>query len=326
MDDPEFLTRSSPTRKHSEEEMTSSSDITIAATSTVAADSGDKGLNGASNANEDASIRDMSGGGFKSSSLYDAPVVLAATNFQQSAGSGHSGNSTFKPSTSVIDNPENQNYSVTKDDSHSVVGGDYGPFDDKPFDESVYAGNERPRCTIGIESFSDSALVTSSGDSVLSSGTSIEESSGEEKVSVQQWKSISESELETSKNLVTCSPCGKSTSKEGQWSKSDSDMVASGSIPCQEAESREFPSVACIVESDDRAGVLFTARRKAHSVSEVASLSEEIFSSTDTCPSVGDYFQSTDDLNIHKYSSEGNSPHSVSIIRILLRSTRGLDS
>ena len=271
IDDPEFLARSSPPRKQSEEELRHSSFGTVPIDlletrhvsktdeidSTAMSGKSDQPREGAFGT-EDSSPSGL----LETSSLY---VATADSNSALSDVSAQSLNSGDMSDTSVTQSTEP---ALLEEDAMSK-GNDFESYGDKPFDETVYAGNERPRCAIGIEDYSDTALEGSTGDSALSSGTSIEESSGEERALKRKRKCLSESEIQCSSisdSALPSSSAGASTERRNI--KSDSD-IASLTSPRKGAPkgSRETSSVTCIVEQDESKPRVHQLRPKSHSVS-----------------------------------------------------------
>lgn len=270
IDDPEFLARSSPPRKQSEEEVRHSSFGTVptdlpdvrrvSKTSEVdsiaEAGKSDEHREGVSHTEDSPPF------GLETSSLC---VLTTDSNSALSEESAQSLESADVSSTAVTQSTEPallEKEAISK-------GSEFEPYSDKPFDETVYAGNERPRCAIGIENYSDTALEASTGDSALSSGTSIEESSGEEKALKRKRNCLSESEVHSSSmsdSALPRSSVGAST--EHRSIKSDSD-IASLTSPRKGTPkgSRETSSITCIVEKDESEPRVHRLRPKSHSLS-----------------------------------------------------------
>lgn len=270
IDDPEFLARSSPPRKQSEEEVRHSSFGTVptdlpdvrrvSKTSEVdsiaEAGKSDEHREGVSHTEDSPPF------GLETSSLC---VLTTDSNSALSEESAQSLESADVSSTAVTQSTE----PALLEEEAISKGSEFEPYSDKPFDETVYAGNERPRCAIGIENYSDTALEASTGDSALSSGTSIEESSGEEKALKRKRNCLSESEVHSSSmsdSALPRSSVGAST--EHRSIKSDSD-IASLTSPRKGTPkgSRETSSITCIVEKDESEPRVHRLRPKSHSLS-----------------------------------------------------------
>ena len=191
MDDPEFLARNSPTRKRSVEDVRHAGaskpahGINVGAAGRISQVNDNKVV-GVGRDSEDVPSDSLSApasiGGLETSSHAVAtssnPGHSQSAEKEQNVTESYAGSSQSPETNSTEEEP-----SESED------------FDDKPFDETVYAGNERPRCSIGIDDYSDSPIGASSGDSALSSGTSIEGSSGDEKLLTRQRNSLSESDI-----------------------------------------------------------------------------------------------------------------------------------
>lgn len=248
IDDPEFLARSSPTRKRSHEDL---KQLTSSITSTDATEQGREG---------------------KSSKVGDTGKSNAASEEQQVPEFLHSEIKASRPfeqskeSTRVTISVATQRPALLEEEEEQQMeckSSDYEPDSDKPFDETVYAGNELPRCAIGIENFSDTALGTSTGDSDPSSATSIEESSAEERILARQRNCLSESDLQS----------GTMGDEEGnprgeRSAKSESDISAF-EAPKKETiqECQRTSPASCVVQQDDSKLYESHARPRAHSIS-----------------------------------------------------------
>ena len=256
MDDPEFLTRSSPTRKRSEEEMRYPSDCKptsgVETGGVSAMDEGDESTVTDDGCQQGRDEVDASSSvpGLESSQV----AVTTSSKPGSQSEMVEREKETVESNDGSSQGPE---MNTTEDDPSE--SGDFEPYEDKPFDETVYAGNERPRCSIGIDDYSDSAVgASNSSDSAVSSGTSIEESSGEGKLLTRQRNSLSESEIKTVHDEV------------GRRCKSDSEVTIMGAATRGVLQGRgkgqEKSSVTSIAEEvpDAMAG---SARPKAHSVS-----------------------------------------------------------
>ena len=142
----------------------------------------------------------------------------------------------------------------------------YEPFNDKPFDETVYAGNERPRCAIGLDNFSDSGLCEGTSNSAVTSGTSIEESSAEEAVNTKR-RSSSAGEIELQQQSSLKDSKAQQKGSEGELrTKSDSDVHSAVVIP-QKVSVQGQNSVKYIVDEDKTNQSVRKTRPKSHSVS-----------------------------------------------------------
>ena len=259
MDDPEFLTRSSPTRKRSEEEMRNPS----AGIATSGMDTG--GGCTMDKVDDNTVLEDgQQGQGEPDCSL---TANTALPDLESSAQGAMIASSNPGQSEVIEREPEAVQSNDGRSQSTSTEGepsesGEFEPYDDKPFDETVYAGNERPRCSIGIDDYSDSALGASNSDSAVSSGTSIEESSGEEKLLTRQRNSLSESELTSVQGGV------------GRSSKSDSEVTilssATRGVLQRKGAGQEKNSVTSIAEEGPPKPHAASPRRRAHSVSGVS--------------------------------------------------------
>ena len=305
MDDPEFLTRSSPTRKRSEEEMRYSAPSAIP-TDIIDTDSATKMSNIIDDIAKLAHDKHSKGvsstaalsvdtlhSGVKTSS----PCVVTTTS--NPAPSAESSRSVVSSITTVR-SPD----LVSLEEEVVLQRDDFEPYTDKPFDETVYAGNERPRCAIGIENYSDTALGASTGDSAPSSGTSIEESSGEERVVTRQRNSLSESELhQTSRSESELHQTSVSQSelvdgvKDKSRSKSDSDIhAASMHTPTKASLQGCHDTSTVIVEEDESEPSVRNTRPKSHSVSG----SHPVCFTTSSSRSSSS--ESPDDFSVHKFS------------------------
>lgn len=275
MDDPEFLTRSSPTRKRSEEEMRYSVAAAAAAAASSISTSGIDGGNTSKMSkvdehtvvDSDQQSEDVPEGVYSGDA--SSPSVLTTNS-----NPGQSETTEREPSlmNEAVDSHvgSSQSPELNSTEEEPSESGEFEPYDDKPFDENVYAGNERPRCSIGIDDYSDSALGASTGDSAVSSGTSINDSSGEEKVLTRQRNSLSESELH-----VTSVRDGVD-----KRSKSDSEVTVSGTATrvLQQGKDagQQTSSVTCIVEEgSSKPHVGSSVQRKAHSFSGSSPISNE---------------------------------------------------
>ena len=280
MDDPEFLARNSPTRKRSEEDVrhtgaskpTHGIDVATAGKmSQVNENQTDGGSHDSQDVPSDSLSAPASVGGLDTSShvvtTSSNPGHSESAERDQEASEGYTGSSQSPEPICAEEEP-----------SESA---DFEAFDDKPFDETVYAGNERPRCSIGIDDYSDSAIGASSGDSAVSSGTSIEGSSGEEKPLTRHRNSLSESDIANVRGEVD------------RRCKSDSEVTIAGTatrgVVQGKAGTQERSSVTSITEEvplKPRG-----QRPKAHSISG-GSLPNYTSSSS----------ESPDDLNVCKFS------------------------
>lgn len=280
MDDPEFLARNSPTRKRSVEDVRHAG----ACKPAHGIDVGTAGKMSQVNENQvmgvgqdsqdvlnDSLSAAASVGGLETSSQVVStssnPEHSESVEREQEVTGGYAGSSQSPELNSTEEEPSES--------------GDFEAFDDKPFDETVYAGNERPRCSIGIDDYSDSAIGASSGDSAVSSGTSIEGSSGEEKLLTRQRNSLSESDITSVRGGVD------------RRCKSDSEVTTVGTstrgVVQGKEGGQEKSSVASITEEVPLKPR--SLRPKAHSISGG--------SPTVYTPSSS---ESPDDSNIYKFS------------------------
>ena len=277
MDDPEFLARSSPTRKRSVE------DVRLAGASKPAhgIDTGTAGK--MSQVNEVASVGQGSQDVLNDSLSAAASIGGLETSSLVSTGSnaGHSESVEKEQDATESYAGSSQSPELNSTEEEPSESGDFEAFDDKPFDETVYAGNERPRCSIGIDDYSDSAMGASSGDSAVSSGTSIEGSSGEEKLLTRQRNSLSESDITSVRGGVD------------RRCKSDSEVTTVGTLTRSAVQGKgggqEKSSVTSITEEVPLKPR--SLRPKAHSISGG---SPTVYSPPSTEP--------PDDLNICKFS------------------------
>ena len=280
MDDPEFLARNSPTRKRSEE------DVRQAGASKPAHGIDARTAGKMSQVDKDEVVegsQDTHGvpGDSLSVSASVGNLETSSRVVTTSSNPGHSESVDRDQETTEGYAGSSQSPEPSFAQEEPSVSGDFGAFDGKPFDETVYAGNERPRCSIGIDDYSDSAIGASSGDSALSSGTSIEGSSGEEKPLPRQRNSLSESDIANDRDGVD------------RRCKSDSEVTIvdtmTRSVAQEKSGTRERSSVTSITE-----GVPLRPRNqrpKAHSISGGSPTSYTLSSN-----------ESPDDLNICKFS------------------------
>ncbi|PFX21183.1 Inositol hexakisphosphate and diphosphoinositol-pentakisphosphate kinase 2 [Stylophora pistillata] len=227
MDDPEFLTRSSPTRKRSEEDVRVSSAAT-----------------GSTAGNVNTMIRGVGDDGHQSQdSLVNTTSSISNPNSSSSpcvtATSAHPGQSqtTKKTESSVDETAQSTVGSSAGAELNSTAEEVFESGELEPYDEIVYAGNERPRFSIGMEDYSDSAIGEGTGDSTVSSGTSIDDSSGEEKPLKRQRNSLSETEISPAPTEIE-----------------------------RRSKDQEASSIKCIEEEDDSKPQLASRRPKAHSL------------------------------------------------------------
>ena len=280
MDDPEFLARNSPTRKRSVEDVRHvgvnkpAHGINVGTAGKISQVNENKVV-GVGRDSQDVPSDSLSAaasfGGLETSSQFVAtssnPGHSQSAEREQNASESYSGSSQSPETNSTEEEPSDC--------------GDFEAFDDKPFDETVYAGNERPRCSIGIDDYSDSAIGASSGDSAVSSGTSIEGSSGEEKMLTRQRNSLSESDLTSVRG------------GDDRRCKSDSEVTIVGTLTRSVVQgkvgSQEKSSVTSITEEAPSKSRCL--RPKAHSISGGSPTAYTSSSS-----------ESPDDLNICKFS------------------------
>ena len=235
MDDPEFLTRSSPTRKRSEEDVRISSAASVPTAEIVNAKN--KVVVDGSRQSQDSAL--------------NAKTSIPRTS---------PGNSQTAERVEFVVNDADKSSVGSSQDvvHHSTEEEPLESGDFEPYDDTVYAGNERPRFSIGMEDYSDSAMGASTGDSTVSSGISIEESSGEEKPLTRQRNSLSETELSNVDNGIN------------RRCKSDSEVFTLATkirtSPRRKMKDQEASPVKCIVEEDSSQPYVRSPRRKAHSV------------------------------------------------------------
>lgn len=277
MDDPEFLARNSPTRKRSVEDVRHvgaskpAHGINVGTAGKISQVNENKVVGVGRDSQDvpgDSLSAPASVGGLETSShvvaISSNPGHSRSAEREQNANESYAGSSKSPETNSTEEEP-----SESED------------FDDKPFDETVYAGNERPRCSIGIDDYSDSPIGASSGESAVSSGTSIEGSSGEEKLLTRQRNSLSESDITNVRGGVD------------RRSKSDSEVTIVGTLTRSVVQGKgggqEKSSVTSI--SEEVPSKPRGLRPKAHSISGG--------SPTVYTPSSS---ESPDDLNICKFS------------------------
>ena len=279
MDDPEFLARNSPTRKRSEE------DVTHAGAKKPAHGCDARTAGKMSQVNKDEVVegsQDTHGapGDSRSVSVSVGNLETSFNAVTTSSNPGHSESVDRDQETAEGYAGSSQSPEPSFAQEEPSVSGDLGAFDGKPFDETVYAGNERPRCSIGIDDYSDSAIGASSGESALSSGTSIEGSSGEEKPLPRQRNSLSESDITDVRDGVD------------RRCKSDSEVTIvdtmTRSVAQGKSESLERSSVTSITEEVPLKPR--NQRPKAHSISGGSPNNYTLSSN-----------ESPDDLNICKF-------------------------
>ena len=261
IDDPEFLARSSPTRKRSHEDL---KQLSSTVTSTDATEQGRKGKTskvgdaGKSSAtSEEQQVQEFSHTEIKSSRPFEQSKESTRVTISVT---------TQSPRSALLEEEEVQQM--------ECKSSDYEPDSDKPFDETVYAGNELPRCAIGIENFSDTALGTSTGDSDPSSVTSIEESSAEERILARQRNCLSESDLQSG-----AVGDGEGNPRGERSTKSEGDISAF-EVPKKETvqECQKTSPASCVVQQGDSKLCESHARPRAHSInvsSPVVSASSE---------------------------------------------------
>lgn len=280
MDDPEFLARNSPTRKRSEEDVRHlgaskpAHGVDVGTSSKMSQVNEDKVVGGGQHSQDvpnDSHTASPSVVGLETSSH----VVATSSN------PGHSENVEREQQATEGNAGSSQSPELNSTEEEPSESGDFETFDDKPFDETVYAGNERPRCSIGIDDYSNSAIGASSGDSAVSSGTSIEGSSGEEKLLTRQRNSLSESDIASVRGGVD------------RRCKSDSEVTILGTVTRGVVQGKgagqERSSVTSIAEEVPLKPR--SPRPKAHSISGG---SPTIYTSSSS--------ESPDDLNICKCS------------------------
>lgn len=261
MDDPEFLTRSSPTRKRSEEEMRYPSGCKptsgVETGGVSAMDEGDKSTVIDDGCQKDWDEVDASTASSSVPGLESSSHVAVTT----SSNPGPPSEMVERERETVESNDgSSQDPEINTAEGDPTESGDFEAYEDKPFDETVYAGNERPRCSIGIDDYSDSPVgASNSSDSAVSSGTSIEESSGEEKVLTTQRNGSSESKLKAVHD------------RAGRRCKSDSEVTILGAATRGVLQGRgrgqEKSSVTSIAEEGPSKPHAGSPRPKAHSVS-----------------------------------------------------------
>ncbi|XP_068711833.1 inositol hexakisphosphate and diphosphoinositol-pentakisphosphate kinase 2-like isoform X2 [Montipora foliosa] len=286
IDDPEFLARSSPTRKRSHEDisqLSSSADVTEPGHERKCSKIGDVGKSG--------------------TSVEHTQCFVTTTNSLNSEIKHSHPVEESKESTRVTIHVETPSLRAVLREEEEIQSkrSDLEPDNDKPFDETVYAGNELPRCAIGIENFSDTALGTSTGESDPSSGTSIEESSGEERVLTRQRNCLSESDLQCG----VMGDGGASGSTRGERSaKSESDIptfTAAGEEILQEYQ--KASPVPCIVEQDESEPRVSYARPKSFTFSGSSPANYTVPASTSS--------ESPEDLTPQKFPKDIKKPSSA---------------
>ena len=206
MDDPEFLARNSPTRKRSEEDVRISSAAGGSTTGNVYTTS--RGVADDGHQVQDSVVNTTTS--INSPNSSSAPYGIATSTYP-----GQS--QTTEKTGSFVNDTANDIGSSVSAEQNSAVEEALESEEFEPYDETVYAGNERPRFSIGMEDYSDSAVGPSTGDSTVSSGTSIDDSSGEEKPLKRQRNSLSETEISPAPTEVE------------RRCKSDSDVLSVGS-------------------------------------------------------------------------------------------------
>ena len=290
IDDPEFLARSSPTRKRSQEELrylSSNKTSTEVPEEVIKTRKLDEICKSKSEQHNEgvSGTTDSLHSGLKSSS---PNVVATDGNIAQSEESARSSKSPDETTSAAKQSPGPEEETISKSD-------EFEPYSDKAFDETVYAGNERPRCSIGIEDYSDTALGASTGDSSApSSGTSIEETTGEERVMVRQRSSLSESDLHRSGIGDGELPSTSVSSRQERITKSDTDIsIFTAQKKGARQACHETSSITCIVEQDESKHHVTRVRPKSHSISGSHPIIYTAPSSTGESP---------DDLSIHKFS------------------------
>ena len=148
------------------------------------------------------------------------------------------------------------------------------------YDEVVYSGNELPRSAIGSDDYSDSALGASVEDICLSSGISMDEIPGEEKLLSRRRHSMSDTEVKSFHGAATTDKPGQLIRKKGpqiRRRKSETDFVnnaatATRDVTQKEKGGRKISSVTCIVEEDASEPHVPVGRPKSHSMIEDANL------------------------------------------------------
>ena len=257
MDDPEFLARKSPCRKRSVE------DARFSTSSGIPSDAVVEGtVNRAQGVDESQNEKDVKG----------VPNADPGLTLPPDASTTDSRSTASKKSVQNFDTSDLVSVVATSlgpdlvEDEKSLNETGYEPFNDKPFDETVYAGNERPRCAIGLDNFSDSGLCEGTSDSAVTSGTSIEESSAQEAVNTKR-RSSSAGEIELQQQSSLKDSKTQQKGREGELrTKSDSD-VHSAVVISRKVSVQGQNSVKCIIDEDKTNQSVRKARPKSHSVS-----------------------------------------------------------
>lgn len=264
MDDPELLTSSSPTRKHSEEEEAMRSSAASILTSdkdveNTVVDSGQQKEDVSGSAS--AISADTARSDLNPSRPY---VVITSASPGQYDPAENVQNCITEPVKWTIGTSQSHNFNSADDEPPERE--EFEPYDDKPFDEAVYSGNERPRCEIGIDDYSDSTVGASMDDSAVSSNMSIHELPEDKKLLTRRQHRLSESELTS-----FCGVAGDKSEqhfitkdREGRRCKSDGDFIT-----WRERGHQETSSVTCIVEEDASKPQNRKGRPKSHSISMV---------------------------------------------------------
>ena len=279
LDDPEFLARSSSSRKAGDEEMSSSAanfpstdkDVENACKSckvdkTTMMDSGHQSEDTSDNViSGDTSLCDLT-----ASSRF---VAITSTNSEQHEAE---------------ESPDCINKAVkwTTENSQSLGSADEEAAESNEFEayyEVVYSGNELPRSAIGSDDYSDSALGASVEDICFSSGMSIDELPGEGTFISRRRHSTSDTELESFHGFSTDSP-GKQIRKKGtqiRRRKSETDFVndvatATRDVTQKEKGGRNIGSVTCIAEEDASEPHVPVDRPKSHSLIENVNLGKSL--------------------------------------------------
>lgn len=270
MDDPKFLASTSPSRKASEEEMRSSaanfpsSDRDVEHASKISKvdentmmDSGHQG----EDTSEDTSLSDLT-----PSSHF---LVTTSTNPGQCEAEENS-----QDCMKAVKWTIGTSQSLESADEEAVESNVFEAYDDV-----VYSGNELPRCAIGSDDYSDSALGASLEDISVSPGMSIDELPREEKLLSGRRHSMSDTELKSFHGVTTEKP-GQNIRKKGtqvRRRKSESDFVnnvatATGDVTQKGKGGRKISSVTCIVEEDASEPYVPVGRPKSHSMIENGNL------------------------------------------------------
>lgn len=282
MDDPEFLASRTPPRKASDEDMSSSA--TPIATSDIAVESDTTLSNVDENAVMDSGHQseDLSG------NAVSEDVSLSDLNPSSHALPTTSTNSGQYDTAENAQNGVAETVKWTIGTSQSLESnlGEGGPTENEefePYDDTVYTGNELPRCAIGIDDYTDpmtdSAIGASVNDSAVSSSMSIDELPREEKLLTRRRQRLSESELTRLCGVTGDEHEHHVTKKvtESRRSKSDSDFVTNFNtvardITHKEKGGVEINPVCCIVEEDASKSNMRRGRPKSHSFSLIENL------------------------------------------------------